>query len=104
MNFSILGNSLYRYLYFAAVFAISVGLSFLLKYVLIDKLIALAQRTKNRFDDAIVSFLSSIKFSFYIFVSFYIAVQSLALDAFAKRMIDAIFIVYIIYQVIQVVH
>jgi small-conductance mechanosensitive channel len=101
---TILGNTLYNYLYFAAVFAISIGISFLIKYVIIDKLIALAQRTTTRFDDAIVSFLSSIKFSFYIFVSLYIALQFLTLNEFTRRIIDAIFIVYIIYQVIQVIH
>jgi small-conductance mechanosensitive channel len=100
----ILGNTLYNYLYFIAVFATSIGLSSLLKYVIIDKLAAFAQRTKNKFDDAIVSFLSSIKFSFYLFISFYIALQFLNFNAFAHRIIDAIFIVYIIYQVIQIIH
>lgn len=100
----ILGNTLYNYLYFTAAFAISIGLSCLLKYVIIDKLIAFAERTTNKFDDAVVSFLSSIKFSFYLFISFYIATQFLNLNEFARRIIDAIFIVYIIYQVIQVIH
>jgi small-conductance mechanosensitive channel len=99
----ILGNTLYNYLYFSAVFAISIGLSFLLKYVIIDKLIALARRTTNKFEDAIASFLSSIKFSFYVFVSFYIALQFLNLNDFTRRIIDAIFIIYIIYQIMQII-
>jgi small-conductance mechanosensitive channel len=100
----ILGNTLSNYLYALVALVISIGVSLLLKYIIIDKLVSFAQRTKNKFDDAIVSFFSSIKFSFFLFVSLYIALQFLNINAFARRIIDAIFIVYIIYQVIQIIH
>lgn len=97
------GNALSNYLHFLLAFAISICLSLFFKYVVIRKMKSLVARTKNDLDDVIISFLSSISLFFYIFLSAYIALQFLILNAFVRRVIDAVFVTYVVYQVIFIV-
>ncbi len=97
---TLLGNTLYSYLYFTLALVISISVSIFLKYFVIKKLLFFAKRSKNDLDDVIFMFLASISMVFYVFVSLYIAVQFLVLNPFLKKILDAIFVVYIIYQVI----
>lgn len=62
-----------------------------------------ASRTRNDLDDVIISFLSSLSLAFYLLLSFYISSQFLILSAFVRRIIDAVFVTYVVYQVIFVV-
>src|SRR5690348_8907414 len=96
----ILGNALLSYLHFLLAFAISICLSLLFKYVFIDKIKYFASKTKNKLDDVIISFISSVSLLFYFLLSLYIAIQFLVLNAFVRRIIDAVFITYVVYQVI----
>lgn len=96
----ILGNALSNYLHFLLAFAMSIGLALLFKYVIIDKIKYFASKTKNKLDDVIISFISSISLLFYFLLSLYIASQFLVLNAFVRRIIDAVFVTYVVYQVI----
>jgi small-conductance mechanosensitive channel len=96
----ILGNALSNYLQFLLAFALSIGLAFLFKYIIIDKIKYFTSKTKTKLDDVIVSFFSSISLPFYVLLSLYIAIQFLVLNTFVRRIIDAVFITYVVYQVI----
>lgn len=98
-----LGNTLSNYFHSLLAFAISICASLLFKYIIIQKIKSFTSRTKNDFDDIIISFLSSISLLFYLLLSVYIAIQFLVLDAFLRRIIDAAFVTYAVYQVISVV-
>jgi small-conductance mechanosensitive channel len=97
------GNTLSNYLHFLLAFALSIGLSLLFKYIVVHKMKPLIARTKNDFDDVIISFLASISLFFYFLLSLYGATHFLVLDAFVKRVIDAVFVTYVVYQVILLV-
>ena len=95
----ILGNTLSNYLHFLLAFAMSIGLALLFKYVVIDKIKYFASKTKNKLDDVIISFISSISLLFYFLLSLYIAIQ-FVLNAFVRSIIDAVFITVSLHQVI----
>ncbi len=98
----VLGNTISNYLYALVAFFIAICLSLCLKYIVINKLNSLAKRTKSSIDDAILSLLTSLKLPFYIVISFYTAMQFLTLHESARKIIDAIFVICIVYQLITV--
>jgi small-conductance mechanosensitive channel len=99
----LLGNTFSDYLYAFAALCIAISISLCLKYVVINKLKVLAERTKNQIDDFIVALLASIKLPFYIVISFYLATQFLVLHTAVKKIIDAIFVIFVVYQLIRLV-
>jgi small-conductance mechanosensitive channel len=96
------GNTLSDYLYALAAFCIAIVLSLILKYVVIDRLKVLAERTKTPLDDFIISLLTSVKMPFYIVISCYLAAQFLTLHPAVRKIIDAIFVICVVYQLITV--
>jgi small-conductance mechanosensitive channel len=99
----ILDNTLYHYLYAILAFFIAISLSLFFKYIVINRLKSLAERTKNTFDDFILSLLVSMKLPFYIVISLYIATQFLVLHATIRKMLDTVFVVCIVYQLITLI-
>ena len=98
----LLGNTLSDYLHALVALCIALGLSLCLKYVVISRLKVLAEHTKTNLDDFFVSLLASMNLPFYIAVSLYIAVQFLVLHPAIKKIIDAIFVICVVYQLITV--
>jgi small-conductance mechanosensitive channel len=98
----ILGNTLFDYLYALVAFSIAMVLSLCIKYVVVKRLKPLTERTKNTVDDFIVSLLASMSLPFYIVISFYIAAQVLSIHPIVRKVIDAIFVICIVYQLIKV--
>jgi small-conductance mechanosensitive channel len=98
-----LGNSFASYLYALGAFLAAICLSLFFKYVVINRLKLLTQRTKTTIDDVIISPLTSIKFPLYIIISLYIAIQFLTLHPTVKKVIDGIFIFCVIYQLITII-
>ena len=98
----LLGNTLFDYLYAFVAFFIAIGISLCLKYIVINRLKALAVRTKTQIDDFIVSLLISIKLPLYVVISFYIATQFLALHIVVKNFINAIVVICVVYQLIRI--
>ena len=97
-----LGNTFSNYLSALIAFCIAIVVSLCLKYVVVNRLKALSEHTKISIDDFFVSLLTSMKLPFYIVVSLYIAVQFLVLHPAVRKIIDAIFVVGVVYQLITV--
>jgi small-conductance mechanosensitive channel len=96
------GNTLTDYLYALAAFCTVMGLSLGLKYVVIDRLKALAARTKSQLDDFLISLLTSVKMPFYIVISCYLAAQFLTLHPAVRKIVNAVFVICVVYQLITV--
>lgn len=96
----LLGNTLSNYLSALIAFLITFGLSLCFKYIIIDKLAMLVARTTTQLDDFIVSLLASIKLPFYIIISLYLAAQFLILHIAVRKIVDALFIIAVVYQLI----
>src|SRR5919205_625046 len=94
----LLGNTLSDYVAAFVALCIALGISLCLKYVILNKLKVLAERTKTQIDDFIVALLASVKLPFYIALSFYLATQFLVLRIGFRKIIDAIFVIFVVYQ------
>lgn len=97
-----LGNTFSYYLYALVTFCLVICLCLVIKYVIIGRLKILADRTKTLIDDFFVSLLESMKLPFYIVIAFYTALQFLVLHPAVKKIIDAAFVIGIVYQLITV--
>lgn len=98
----ILGNPLFSYLYALIAFAIVIALALFFRYVVVNRLKSLTSRTKNTFDDVLFAQLAALKLPFYLAVALYIAAQFLILHPTLRKVIDAVFIVFIIYQLVTI--
>ena len=97
-----LGNTFSEYLWALGAFFIAIFLSLCLKYIVVKRLKLLSQRTKNLVDDFVLSLLESMKIPFYIVISVYIAVQFLTLHPALRKIVSAVFVVGMVYQLIAV--
>jgi small-conductance mechanosensitive channel len=83
-------------------FLIAIVLSLSLKCIVIKRFKALAERTENLVDDFIVSLLASMKLPFYLVIAIYIATQFLVLHITLRKAIDAVVIIFAVYQLTTV--
>jgi small-conductance mechanosensitive channel len=97
-----LGNTFSNYLSALIAFCIAIVVSLCLRYIVVNRLKALSEYTKISVDDFFVSLLISMKLPFYIVVSLYIAIQFLVLHAAVRKIVDAIFVISVVYQLITV--
>lgn len=95
-----LDNAFSSYLYAALAFTITICVSFFIKPIIVKYLKSFTERTKNTFDDVIFALIASFKLPFYFILALYIAVQFLTLHAMIRQIIDTVFIVCIVYQLI----
>jgi small-conductance mechanosensitive channel len=97
-----LDNTLSNYLSALIALSAAFGASLCLKYVITNKLKKLAEHTETLIDDFIVSLLASMKIPFYIIISLYLATKFLVLHPVVGKIIDAIFVIGVVYQLITV--
>jgi len=102
LQLNFLGNSVKDYLITIFVFFISLAIFKIFQKSLLSKLSKLAQKTKTEVDDLIVKIIHSLRPPFYFFLAFYIAIQFLTINDFLTKIINAVLIIWIIYQTIQV--
>jgi len=96
----LLGNTL-------GAFAVAFGafLGFLILFKLIEALITkklkkLAAKTKTDIDDTLIEIVHTLKPPFYLYVSFYFALGFIHLSGTVEKIVNAILIIWIVYQAI----
>jgi len=98
---SFLNNSLYNYSMFLLVFlGVMLALKIFQSFVL-GKVRKIAEKTENTLDDAVIDTLQKIRAPFYFFVSFWCAMQFIALPDLAARLLQVFFIFGIAFEVIK---
>lgn len=100
-NFIFWGNSGYTYLKAALIF---IGLIILLKIfqeIILAKLKRLTEKTKTDFDDILINIFKTIKPPFYLLASLYISIKTLIIPDIAIKVINILFIISIIYEIIR---
>jgi small-conductance mechanosensitive channel len=70
--------------------------------IIIKKLRKLAKKTKTDIDDHFVTAIESIPHIFYIYISFYIAIQLINIHPVAEKVADVILVILIIYWATKV--
>jgi len=100
-NFILWGNSGYTYLKAALIF---IGLLILLKIfreIILARLKKLAQKTKTEFDDILINIFKTIKPPFYLLAALYISIKILVIPDIVSKIINILFIVAIVYEIIR---
>lgn len=104
LDYSLWDNTAEQYL---LALAWLVGLLILLKIfreILLHRLKKLAERTKTDVDDMIIHVIRSIRPHFYTIISLYFALRVLDFsNPVAQQVINGVFLVIIVYQIIQVI-
>ncbi|QQS61071.1 MAG: mechanosensitive ion channel family protein [Candidatus Moraniibacteriota bacterium] len=63
----------------------------------------LAQKTKTGIDDAIVRIIEMVRPPFSVFLAFYIAIDSLEITGIFSKIIDAVMIIWVTWQIISAI-
>ncbi|MDA3802285.1 MAG: mechanosensitive ion channel family protein [Patescibacteria group bacterium] len=96
-----LGNSSKDYVLTVAAFLVILLCLKLIQKSVIGRLKQLAKRTKTDFDDVLVDILKGLKPPFYFIVSLYFSLRFLSLSGTLNKIIDAVFLVVVVYEIIQ---
>lgn len=94
------GNLVSDYLY---AFAVFVGLVLIfggVRFLLLYRLAALAQRTKTDIDDTLIDIVKSLRPPFYYFLAFYLSLFLLSIGEVVRTIINGVLIVWIVFQAV----
>ena len=105
LNLPVLQTSLWGNTYKEYVIALAALIAFVIIFKIVQSIIAfrlskLAEKTKTDIDDTAVKVLNTLRPPFYLFLAFYFALTFLSIDGTAQKIIDAVLIVWIVYQFI----
>ena len=100
-NFEFLGNTGKEYIISLAAFIVLTLLLKIFQVILIAKLKKAAEHTKTDVDDVFVRIISNVKPPFYSFISLYVALKILNLNDIFEKVLDGLFILLVVYQVIN---
>jgi len=100
LQFQFLGNSLGNYLIALVVFLGLLLVFKIVQVILFKYFHELAQKTKTEIDDVFLEILQKIKPPFYFFVALYFALKSIQINPWADKILSAILMAWITYQVI----
>lgn len=95
-----LGNTVSDYVLSAVVFILAIILLKGVQVVVIGWLNRLAEKTVTDLDDTFIKMVKSFNPPFYTFLSFWLALQPLTIVGFAEKVVNAILIIWIVYQVV----
>lgn len=100
-NIYLWGNSFYQYIiaifiFFALIVALKIFQS-----IILSRLQNLAIKTKTDLDDTLIDIFKKIKPPFYLFLAVYFAVQSLDIASLIEKILLALFLIAIVFEIIQ---
>jgi len=100
-NYELWNNTAYDYVLGVLIF---IGLIIVLKIFqafILSRLKKLAEKTKTDFDDVLIDIFRKVKPPFYFFISLYFGIKVLTLPDIVNTVIDILFIIAIVYEVIR---
>jgi len=103
LQIEILRNTVFDWLLAAVVFLIVMTVLKIFKTILIAKLKSVTKKTKTEIDDIVINAIHSIHWPFYVFVSFYFALDFLDVHILVQRWVYYIFLIAVVYYVVKAV-
>jgi len=103
LAYQILNNTVFQYLIAIAVFSAVFFALRIFKSIIILRLKKLSEKTKTDIDDLLIKIIFSVKQSFYLFLSFYIAVLFLNCSELFLKMINYLFLLIIVYYIVKAI-
>ena len=101
INFELWGNTGAEYVVALIVFALSLFFLKVFQLIILKKLQIAAEKTKTDLDDVFISIVRKLRPPFYSFVALYASVKFLNLTDVIENLIDGIFILIVVYQIIN---
>jgi len=94
------GNAVYEYFFAAVMFVVLLAAFAAFQFFAIRYFRAIADKTKTDIDDTFVEIVRSLKPPFYVYLSFYFAVHTLALVPVFETLVQIGLVVWIVYQAV----
>lgn len=98
---SYFGNTVGDYVEAGIILLVSLAVFGLLHFLLLHRLAGLAEKTKTDIDDVLVRIVRNLRPPFYVFVAFYVAMQSLIVHGVVEKIVEVILVVWVVYQIIR---
>lgn len=97
------GNTIEDYALAALAFLGLIILFKIFQSIILFKLKRVAEKTKTDVDDALIRIFMSLRPPFYSYLAFYLALNTLLINDFAKKVINILLIVWIVYQAVKAI-
>ena len=104
LNYQFLGNSGKSYLTSLLIFLILLVVLRIFRQKIFFHLKERAKKTKTEIDDILIEIIEGVKPPFYFFISLYFALYSLKIPEKFQKIINSLFILIIVYQIIKSFH
>jgi small-conductance mechanosensitive channel len=101
LGWQVAGNTGKDYLLAVAVFFGALIVFRVFKSIVLKGLKKVAEKTKTDFDDVLIEVFESFRVPFYLFVAFYFAIRFLKLADPVSQVIEGLFIVVIVFQIVK---
>ncbi len=92
------GNTIRQYLICLGVFFALLALFKIFQAVALHRLKKLAEKTKTDIDDMIIKIVEKVKPPFYLFLSLYVALYFISVNAIARKAVNSLLIIMVFYQ------
>ena len=99
-NYQVLGNTVGDFVGATIAFVVFLFVFKIFQFVILRRLSVLAKKTKTDIDDTLIKIIKSLRPPFYSFIAFYFAVQFLTLGNALGKVLDALLVIWVVYQVI----
>ncbi|MEA2088949.1 MAG: mechanosensitive ion channel family protein [Patescibacteria group bacterium] len=102
-QYEFLGNTIKGFLIALIVFFVSLIIFKIFQSIVLYKLKKIAEKTKTDIDDTFVKIINTLRPPFYSFLSFYLALNFLAIKNIAEKIINIILVAWVIYLAITAI-
>lgn len=101
LQYTIVGNTLQNYLFAGIMFITSLFALQIIKSIIIARIHAFSQKTKNRWDDVASTVLGSFGWLFYFVIALYTSIRFLDLKEFIHSAIDVITLIVVTFYAVR---
>jgi len=102
-QYEYLNNTVLSYAIALAALIILLIVFKIFQFTMLKRLSKLAEKTKTDIDDVLIKVVKSVRPPFYFFLAFYLALYFLTFHDVARKVINAILIIWVIYLVVKAV-
>ena len=101
-SFELWGNNGENYFKALVILAVLTAAFKIFQVIILKRLSQISKKTPTDIDDLLISLVKDVKPPFYFFISLYVSLKFLELAAIVEKIINAVFIIVIAYQVILI--
>ncbi len=104
LKYSFLGNKIGEYILFLVFFVFLFFLLMIFRVIVLKRIRSIIGKKESKISEIIISFIDSIKPSFFWFAAFYLSATVLNLAPAISKTIDAIILIWVAYYLVIISH